>query len=137
MKRNLTDNEILEEVEKGSAKIDNDKLSLIVNEEEDIKKKSSRLDGNKFMKLIKQLKLALSLIKDFKSKAYTDIPWRSIAFLGAAVIYFVNPFDMVPDMLPVFGFADDAVLFASIFKSIQLDLEKYAEWKGLDTHEYF
>ena len=137
MNRNLTDNEILEEVEKGSSKFDNNKLDLIVNEEEEIKKKSSRLDSNKFMKLIKQLKLAVSLIKDFKSKVYTDIPWRSIAFLGAAVIYFINPFDLVPDMLPIFGFADDAVLFASIFKSIQFDLEKYAQWKGLDTQEYF
>ena len=137
MNRNLTENEILEEVEKGSSEIDNNKLDLIVNDEEEIKKKSSRLDSNKFMKLIKQLKLAVSLIKDFKNKVYTDIPWRSIAFLGAAVIYFINPFDMVPDMLPVFGFADDAVLFASIFKSIQFDLEKYAEWKGFDRNEYF
>ena len=137
MNRNLNDDEILEEVEKGSSNIDNNKLDLIVKGEEEIKKKSSRLDDNKFKKLIKQLKLALSLIKDFKNKTYTNIPWRSITLIGAAVIYFVNPFDIVPDMLPLFGFADDAVLFASIFKSIQFDLEKYAEWKGLDTREYF
>ena len=121
MNRNLNDDEILEEVEKGSSNIDNNKLDLIVKGEEEIKRKSSRLDDNKFKKLIKQLKLALSLIKDFKNKTYTDIPWRSITLIGAAVIYFVNPF----------------VLFASIFKSIQFDLEKYAEWKGLDTREYF
>ncbi|HMQ67565.1 MAG TPA: DUF1232 domain-containing protein [Ignavibacteria bacterium] len=137
MNRNITDKEILEEVEKGSSKIDNKKLDLIVNDEEEIKRKSSRLDDNKFKKLLRQLKLAMSLIKDFKTKAYTDIPWRSITLIGAAIIYFVNPFDLVPDMLPLFGFADDAVLFASIFKSIQFDLEKYAEWKGLDTQEYF
>jgi uncharacterized membrane protein YkvA (DUF1232 family) len=137
MKRNLTDSEILEEVEKGSAIFDNDKLDVIVKEEEEIRKKTSRLDDNKFKKLLKQLKLAMSLIKDFKNKTYTDIPWRSITLLGAALLYFVNPFDIIPDMLPLFGFADDAVLFASIFKSIQFDLEKYAEWKGLDTREYF
>lgn len=137
MTRNLTDKDILEEVERGSAKIDNSKLDLIVNEEEEIRKKSTRLDGNKFTKLLKQLKLALSLIKDFKNKSYTDIPWRSITLIGTAILYFVNPFDIIPDMLPLFGFADDAVLFASIFKSIQFDLEKYAEWKGLDTREYF
>lgn len=137
MNRNLTDNEIVEEVEKGSSRIDDKKLDLIVTEEETIKKKSYKLDNNKFKKLLKQLKLAVSLIKDFRNKKYTDIPWRSITLLGAAVIYFINPLDLVPDMLPIFGFADDAVLFASIFKSIQYDLEKYAKWKDLDINEYF
>jgi hypothetical protein len=46
MNRNLNDDEILEEVEKGSSNIDNNKLDLIVKGEEEIKRKSSRLDGN-------------------------------------------------------------------------------------------
>lgn len=83
------------------------------------------------------MKLAINLIKDFREKSYTDIPWRSIAMIAAAVLYFINPFDMVPDMLPVFGIADDAMLFATVFKSIQVDLEKYGKWKGINTSEYF
>ncbi len=37
MNRNLNDDEILEEVEKGSSNIDNNKLDLIVKGEEEIK----------------------------------------------------------------------------------------------------
>ena len=90
-----------------------------------------------FKKLINQIRLTLSLISDFKNKRYNEIPWRSIAFLAAAVLYFVNPFDMVPDLLPVFGFTDDALLFAAVFKSIQEDLEKYCNWKGYNPEKYF
>jgi uncharacterized membrane protein YkvA (DUF1232 family) len=34
--------------------------------------------------------------------------------LLAALAYFVLPYDLVPDMLPVLGFADDAALLATV-----------------------
>ncbi|MEO8665082.1 MAG: YkvA family protein [Ignavibacteria bacterium] len=134
---NYNGQEIFEEVEIESSMIDKDDLNEIISEEKKIIKKSSRLDLNRFDKFIKQIKLVLSLLRDFKNKSYTDIPWRSIALISAAILYFVNPFDVIPDILPVFGFTDDALLFAAVFKSIQDDLEKYSEWKGLNTDEYF
>ena len=129
--------EILEEIEIRSEIISKDEINEIISEEKRIDKKSSALDIRKYARFIRQMKLAMSLLKDFRNKSYTDVPWRSIGFIAAAVLYFINPFDVVPDMLPVFGFGDDAMLFAAVFKSIQTDLEKYAEWKGVNTKEYF
>ncbi len=129
--------DIFEEIEIETSKIDRNKLDQIVSEEKKVHVKSSALDSSKFSRFIKQMKLAMSLIKDFRNKSYTDIPWRSIAMIAAAILYFVNPFDMVPDMLPVFGMADDAMLFAALFKSIQTDLEKYGNWKGINTKDFF
>jgi uncharacterized membrane protein YkvA (DUF1232 family) len=137
MKTTIKKEEIFEEVEIETSEINKDDLNKIISREKKISNRSSLLDQVKFGKFIKQMKLAISLVKDFKSKRYTDIPWRSIAMLAAAVLYFINPFDMVPDMLPVFGFGDDAMLFAAVFKSIQVDLEKYGQWKGIDTKDYF
>lgn len=129
--------ELVEEIQIRSESIGNDQLNEIIQEEKRINRKSSKVDSNRFNKFIKQMKLAMGLIKDFRNKSYTDIPWRSIAFITAAVLYFMNPFDVVPDMLPVFGFGDDAMLFAALFKSIQTDLEKYGEWKGINTKDIF
>ena len=129
--------EIVEEIQIRSESVGNDQINEIINEEKRINRKSSKVDSNRFSKFIKQMKLAMSLIKDFRNKSYTDIPWRSIAFITAAVLYFMNPFDVVPDMLPVFGFGDDAMLFAALFKSIQTDLEKYGDWKGINTKDIF
>ena len=134
---NFNGQEIFEEIEIESSRIDKDDLNEIISEEKKIITKSSKLDLNRFDKFIKQIRLVLSLLKDFKNKSYTDIPWRSIALLSAAILYFINPFDVIPDILPVFGIADDAVLFATVFKSIQDDLTKYSDWKGLNTQEYF
>ena len=129
--------EIVEEIQIRSESIGNDQINEIIKEEKKISRKSSKVDSDRFSKFIKQMKLAMGLIKDFRNKSYTDIPWRSIAFITAAVLYFMNPFDVVPDMLPVFGFGDDAMLFAALFKSIQTDLEKYGEWKGINTKDIF
>lgn len=129
--------ELSEAVKSGSEKIDRDDLNKIVSNEKFINLKSSELDKKKFGRLLNQLKLTLNLIRDFRNKSYTEIPWRSIAMISASVLYFVNPFDIVPDLLPVFGFTDDALLFAAVFKSIQSDLEKYCSWKGLKSESYF
>jgi uncharacterized membrane protein YkvA (DUF1232 family) len=40
-------------------------------------------------------------------------PTRVRAMLLAALAYFILPFDFLPDMLPVIGFADDAALLAT------------------------
>lgn len=135
--KNHIKEEIIEEIEIESSQIRNKDIDKIISEEKKINTKSSKLDLNKFNKFIKQIKLSLSLLKDFRNKSYTQVPWRTIALLSAAVLYFINPFDVVPDILPVFGITDDAILFLTVFKSIQSDLEKYGEWKGINTEEYF
>ncbi len=136
-KNNITEEEVFEEIEVETSRINRNDIREIISGESRVKSKSSKLDLKKFSKFINQIKLAMSLIKDFKDKRYTDVPWRSIAMISAAILYFINPFDMVPDMLPLFGMADDAIFFATVFKSIQLDLEKYGDWKGINTSEYF
>ena len=38
------------------------------------------------------------------------------AALIGAIGYFVLPFDAIPDMLPVLGFADDAAMLAGVIR---------------------
>lgn len=136
MKKHTGEKTFIEEVGIEPEEINKD-LNEIISEEKRIINKSSKLDSNRFGKFIKQMKLAINLVKDFRNKTYTDVPWRSIAMIAAAFLYFINPMDIVPDILPVFGYSDDAILFAAVFKSIQSDLETYGRWKGIDTRDYF
>lgn len=138
MSRNsISEKEIFEEIEVESSKIHQNDLNKIISGEKKIVQKSSKLDLGKFKKLFNQINLAIELIRDFKAKKYTNIPWRSIALMAVGILYFVNPFDIIPDMLPLIGITDDAFLFASVFKSVQWDLKKYCQWRGLDTGKYF
>lgn len=71
----------------------------------------------------------VSLVRDYGSGRYRDIPFGSIAAATAAIIYFVSPFDMLPDFIPLFGYTDDAAVVVACLRMIQNDLEKYREWK--------
>lgn len=136
-KDDFSDSDIFDEVKFDSSKISDNELNEVLNNENQIKEKASKLNLNKFSKLIKQLSLSMQMLRDYKAKTYTNIPWRTIALIVAAILYFINPFDIIPDFIPFLGYTDDAVAFAAIFKSAQIDLQNYCKWKGYNTEEYF
>ena len=47
-----------------------------------------------------------------------DTPLQVKAALIGALAYFVLPFDVIPDMLPVIGFADDAAVLATALRMV-------------------
>jgi len=60
---------------------------------------------------------------------YTVVPWKTIVMALAAVIYFVNPLDLVPDFMPAIGLVDDATVIAMVIRAIRKDVVKYLEWE--------
>ena len=47
-----------------------------------------------------------------------DTPMQVKAVLLGALAYFVLPFDVIPDMLPVIGFTDDAAVLATALRLV-------------------
>lgn len=64
-------------------------------------------------------------------KGEYQVPWRTIVLAIAAIIYLVNPFDAIPDFIPVFGYVDDAAVIAFVINSIRGDLDEFLEWERL------
>jgi uncharacterized membrane protein YkvA (DUF1232 family) len=69
------------------------------------------------------------LLRAWTRGRYKVIPWKTLLMAIAAVIYFVNPFDLVPDFLPLLGFTDDASVIAFVLKSIGKDIKQFREWE--------
>lgn len=104
--------------------------------QEDIKKilddpdRLGRLFMNKYLKkFINDLKLLMSLLRDYWSGKYREIPWGSIAAIVAALLYVLSPLDFIPDVIPVIGFMDDALVMSLCLNMIASDLEDYKTWK--------
>ncbi|HPS64075.1 MAG TPA: DUF1232 domain-containing protein [Ignavibacteria bacterium] len=108
-----------------------------LRKEKTILDKAKTLDISKFRKLLNQVMLLMELIKDYKSKAYIQIPWTTVTVAAFGLIYFLNPFDLIPDYIPGIGYVDDAIVLAAILKSAQSDLKKYCTFKGYDIEKYF
>ena len=69
------------------------------------------------------------LLRAWRRGDYPVVPWRTITMAGAALIYFVDPFDLIPDFIPVIGYLDDATVVAFVVESIRKDLDKFLAWE--------
>lgn len=79
--------------------------------------------------LLADIPLLVSLVKSYVDREYTEIPYNSIVAVVAALLYVISPIDIIPDFIPVVGFADDAVAVGFCIKMIHDDLEKYKSWR--------
>ncbi len=78
---------------------------------------------------LSQIPLMINLIRSYLKKEYTNVPIGSILAILGALIYFLSPVDLIPDILPGIGKLDDAAVIAIALKLVSTDLECYAEWR--------
>ena len=94
-------------------------------------RKIGRLEGagipDSLEGLWQDIKLLYSMISNVVRGRY-KLPYRTIAAVAFTLLYFVNPFDLIPDIIPVVGYIDDAFVVSLCLKFIGTDLEKYRKW---------
>jgi uncharacterized membrane protein YkvA (DUF1232 family) len=71
----------------------------------------------------------IRLIGAYHKGEYRDISSQNLHLVVAALIYFVSPFDLIPDSVPIFGHLDDALVVRLAVKSVGLDLDTFMAWE--------
>lgn len=71
----------------------------------------------------------IRMVRAYYTKKYTDVPWKTIVLVVAAIIYFVSPLDFIPDVIPLLGLTDDAIVIAFVVRQIQADLDNFLAWE--------
>ncbi|MGB1951605.1 MAG: YkvA family protein [Marinobacter sp.] len=75
------------------------------------------------------IKLMFAMISDYWNGRYRNVPWKSVAAIAGALLYVLNPLDVIPDLILGIGFVDDAGVVALCLKLVESDLIRYAAWK--------
>ena len=76
----------------------------------------------------------IRMIRAYFAGRYREIPWRSVALMLGTLLYLLTPIDLIPDFIPVLGYADDVAVVAFVLRVIQEDIERFREWeRGLDA----
>ena len=60
---------------------------------------------------------------------YRNISTKSIIAVVAALIYFVNPLDLIPDFIPVIGQLDDIFVLGYLIKTLNKEIERFMAWE--------
>lgn len=71
----------------------------------------------------------IRLVRPWVTGKYRDVPLKTILLAIAAIIYFLNQFDVIPDFIPMVGYLDDAAVIRYAINSIRGDLDKFLEWE--------
>jgi uncharacterized membrane protein YkvA (DUF1232 family) len=93
----------------------------------DASRKANR-KGGPLEAVWEDLHLFLNLLRDWKNGRYKNIPTKSMLLIIAALLYFLNPLDLLPDFIPLGGLIDDATILAFVIRQIHHDLQVYKSW---------
>lgn len=96
-----------------------------------------KLVPDRMHRAARQTHLMLEAVEDFHSGAYRDIPWGAVAVMAGALLYAVNPADVVPDALPFLGALDDIAVVTVAVRLVQSHLQRYCRHKGYAVTDYF
>lgn len=92
--------------------------------------RKSERNRRKLRSMWRDLSALLRMLRAWKNKTYTKLPKRTIIMAVAAAIYFVDPFDLIPDASPRVRLIDDTAVLSLVLAAIRSDLEKFQEWEG-------
>jgi len=94
------------------------------------KLKTVQIEDETLESLFKLVNTFVRMLSAHLGGTYKDLPWRTLALLVAGLLYFINPFDIVPDFIPVAGLLDDLTFLVLVLKSIRKDVDLFREWEA-------
>lgn len=74
------------------------------------------------------LHILVRIVRDHITGRYTS-PVATILGAVAALIYFFEPFDLIPDTVPVFGFLDDVTVITFVARANISEISKFRKWE--------
>ncbi len=71
------------------------------------------------------IRLAKHMLALFRYMTDGAIPWYKKSVVVAALVYFIMPFDAIPDMLPLIGYLDDFGVIAATLAFLGKEIKPY------------
>ncbi len=116
-----------EYVENNVENITEDDVEILMQSEETISKKMA--NASPLRKFAEIGKIMFAMLKDIKNGRYHEVPWFTIASMTLALLYVLNPLDIIPDFIPGVGYIDDLAVLSIAMGWVETDLHKYLDWR--------
>lgn len=121
------------QLDKEARKLEKQDLKALLKKRKIIEQKMAQ--SGRLQRLRTDIRLMFSLVRDYSQGHYRAIPWKSVAAIAGALLYLINPLDLIPDLIVGLGLLDDAAVIGFCLKLVEGDLHRYAAWKELQKEE--
>ena len=101
----MTKSQAEQALREGAEKVKPSDVEKVLKKSSEIEKEFER--GGPLGQFVDDLQLLISLVRDYWGRRYREIPYLSIAATVAALLYVLNPMDIIPDVIPLVGQVDD------------------------------
>ena len=81
--------------------------------------------GNQLAKLV----IMIDMVRNYIKGSYRDVPKGLIFLAGLAIVYFLSFVDVLPDMIPIVGYIDDAIVLSIVLLILDKELRKFKRWR--------
>ncbi|MCQ2352424.1 MAG: DUF1232 domain-containing protein [Victivallaceae bacterium] len=71
-----------------------------------------------------------AILQDFARDVSCRVPWELVAAAAAAFAYLIFPFDVIPDFIPVSGYADDVFMLELVLERFAVAITSYEKRKN-------
>jgi uncharacterized membrane protein YkvA (DUF1232 family) len=102
-------------------------IEKVLDKSEELRKRFE--SGGPLGKFVYDFKLLIAVVRDYWKGRYRKIPFWTVAAIVAALLYVLNPFDLIPDFIPIVGQIDDGAVVAACLLMVRQDLHRYKKWK--------
>jgi uncharacterized membrane protein YkvA (DUF1232 family) len=92
-------------------------------------KKAPTIPRDPFKDLWAYFQAMLRLIRAYYRREYRNVSLQNLVMIVGAIIYILNPFDLIPDWIAGLGFADDAVVLAFAVRQTRQTLDDFMTWE--------
>lgn len=99
----------------------------VLSREDDVMKKVEKRSVLKA--LTEDFRLLYDLLHDYYSGRYPNVSKFALGMIAFTLFYVLSPIDLVPDFIPVIGFADDVIVLTVCFAVLNREIKAYKKWR--------
>ena len=89
----------------------------------------------RFRAVREELSTFIALLKAWVNGDYRQVSTRTLVTVIAAVLYFVVPFDLVPDFIAAIGLLDDAAVIGYVIGMVRDEIAAFERWRAAPLPE--
>jgi uncharacterized membrane protein YkvA (DUF1232 family) len=122
--------EIVDFVRHGAGRVNQHTLQSLLHVLPLLKLEFTQIEAPKFPHLIDQLTFLVDVVEDYAEGQIPELPFVTVAESVFALLYAHKRVDLIPDVLPGMGRADDSSVVRAVLIMHEQDFRLYAEKTG-------